>query len=349
VGKPVSLQIYGNMQRLAYTKLLEKFKDYDRKNGTNKAKQFKTDYQAELIDENNFIPKGYEQEYLKIEKSIFLNLAHSSIETYKSRLSWLGFTDEKIQSLTITPNLSQCEVCFNDDTRIGQFYHLNNRMLDYYGNGLRPTLHSATPLFVQKYTSPVDPTYKQYSHKIYQKTRSILRQEIVIGNDLKNNIDLSGQEPLGHLLFHDSETFKKYIYVKLYFRHKQIEQNNGKKSDYDEWKSGNYNHDDSFLRRTLKATLNDDPELEKCLKDVDLFDKFVDLEGPFKRKFFPFSPTKFKNRLLETGYVERLTGPTGHHRHGYYVKSQYFIDRFERPYRELRYRLMVQQEAQHES
>lgn len=80
------------------------------------------------------------------------------------------------------------------------------------------SFHDNTPLLVTKYMSDIEPNTTRFSHKIYKKTKKNLRNEIVLGNELKLSADIgNGRKPIYAQFFIHPEQMKRYMYAKMIF------------------------------------------------------------------------------------------------------------------------------------
>jgi hypothetical protein len=170
-GAPISLFIFANLQRIVYNKMKEDIPEVEKT------------FDHELLDENNFIPMGYEKEYLKYENQALEELKEKALGAYQIMLERNGFGPKEKRKSEMIFNISQIEICWNNELPLDPLEYLKDQMSAYHKHNLSSSsFHDNTPLLVTKYMSDIEPNVVRFSHKIYKKTKKNLRNEIFLYN-----------------------------------------------------------------------------------------------------------------------------------------------------------------------
>jgi hypothetical protein len=283
-GAPISLAGFYNMQRLVYNMLLQDHPEIEKA------------YNEEFIEESNFIPFGYEIEYLKYEKQVMEDLKEKTVEFFidmtrdKLKINPVDFVDG------IKISISQIEVCWNQELPFDAFGYLHDKMGFYVRDGLTHTaLHGETPLMVSKIYSDIEPNAVRFSFKNYKKSKRILRNEIVLGNELKTQ-GLDGNETLSDMFFRDVDEAKRFVYSKFILQ--VLRKTEG--VDEEEYRHG-YNRfirqktDDYEWKKRVLWSLVAQSGIEKEFQNIDVFDLFaeqINNVGYVKKSFFLVPDTK---------------------------------------------------------
>ncbi len=301
-GAPVSLFIYANMQRIVYKKMKEDIPEVEEA------------FNNELLDENNFIPIGYEKEYHKYEQQAFQELKHKAKKAYRKMLEREGFEQDEIRKAPMEFNISQIEICWNTALPLDPLEYLKEVMDNYHCCGIMDSsLHDTTPLLVTKYMSDIEPNTARFSHKMYKKTKKNLRNEIVLGKELKLFADIgTGRKPIHTQFFTDPEQMKRYLYAKLLFhftrRTSGFDKEKYQHGYHQFTKKSSYPNDEDkkhYLVAYLKYT-----DLHESFKDVSFFNNLVNelrTKGFVTRKFFhPWSNRFFDKNVSKSNDFERM-------------------------------------------
>ncbi|WNY25165.1 hypothetical protein [Methanolapillus millepedarum] len=234
-----------------------------------------------------------------------------AVEVYEdSLIKRLQFEASEVMDADKTVSINQIEMCWNQELPYDTVHYLSDKFDFFVENGLETvTLHSETPLLVTKYHSDIDPTEDRMAHKIYKKSKKILRNEIVLGNELKTDSPISNQT-LSDFFFTDSQTAKKFVYFKFilqYLRNtvgiKEEKYWHGYKRFISE-RRGDEEWKTSYLQAVLgKSGIN------KAFQDVEFFDVFVDhleAHGCVQRRFFKgWTDKKYRVNVVESREFER--------------------------------------------
>jgi hypothetical protein len=301
-GAPVSLFIYANLQRIVYKKMKEDIPEVEEA------------FNNELLDENNFIPMGYEKEYQKYEFEALQELKHKAKKAYYKMLERDGFEQEEIRKSPLEFNISQIEICWNTPLPLDPIKHMKKVMDNYHSyNLMNSSFHDNTPLLVTKYISDIEPNTTRFSHKIYKKTKKNLRNEIVLGNELKLSADIgNGRKPIHSQFFINPEQMKHYMYTKLIFHFTRRTSGFDKEKyqhGYHQWTRMNSIIEDRDKEHYLSALLRY-ADLHEDFKEVSFFNNLMDelqMKGFVTRKFFqPKSNKFFDNNIGKSVNFERI-------------------------------------------
>lgn len=316
-GAPVSLFIYANLQRIVYKKMKEDIPEVEEA------------FNNELLDENNFIPIGYEKEYQKYEFEALQELKHKAKKAYYKMLEREGFEQEEIRKAPLEFNISQIEICWNTPLPLDPIKHMKKVMDNYHSyNLMDSSFHDNTPLLVTKYMSDIEPNTTRFSHKIYKKTKKNLRNEIVLGNELKLSADIgNGRKPIYAQFFIHPEQMKRYMYAKLTFHFTRRTSGFDKEKyqhGYHQWTRMNSEVTDDDQKQYLTAYLQS-TELHESFKDISFFNNLVNelrTKGFVTRKFFhPWSNRFFDKNVSKSDDFERMKRGRYRVRHGSYLED----------------------------
>lgn len=331
-GRPVSLMVHANMQRLVWERILNDYPEYEEI------------YQAEFLTDSNFIPLGFEFLYLEYEKSVFANLQRNIHTTYKSMMGRLGFKDIDFEK--VDTRISQMELCWNlpIPTDVSKFLILKYEQLGKLG--LHSEIDSKTPLLATTFYSDVETGIKRFAHKEYRKSKKVFRNEIIFMGELKNEAFIVPARSYGNghtlpprtmsisdWLFRDLDNAKRYLFYKLHRRYRQVtgQETHG----YYDWRNTSYVVSESRRRKILNSILLDS-DLPDWLHDVDLFESLVDLPFIQRRFFKHFSEMEFRCRVRENPGLFQKIG------HGRYRLKHAAVPE----YRKVREALALQNELQ---
>ncbi len=293
-GAPVSLAGMYNVQRIVYDMLIQNNPEIEKA------------YNEELIAETNFIPIGYEAEYLRYERQVIEDLKNKTVEFFIDNvIEKLKLDEEDVLKADIKIYINQIEICWNQPLPFDAFGYLHKKTEFFVRKGLQDTtLHGETPLMVSKIYSDIEPNQPRIAFKNYKKTKRIMRNELILGNELKTP-GLIGIETLSDLFFRDVDEAKRFVYSKFILQFlrnteglDETEYSHGYnrflqlKMDDDEWKIG-------VLQYIVEKS--DIPPEFQDLKFFDVFtDQVLNSPGYVKRSFFRFLSDKKYERLVVT-------------------------------------------------
>ncbi|MDY0292547.1 MAG: hypothetical protein RBR02_09465 [Desulfuromonadaceae bacterium] len=297
-GAPISLAGFYNIQRIVYNMLLEKYPEIE------------DVYDEELIEETNFIPVGYEKAYLEFEEIVMDDLKQKTLEFFVDMTSERLKIDKEIFISGMKISINQIEVCWNQPLPFDTFGYLHEKMEFLVRNRLvDTTLHGGTPLLVSKIYSDIDPNFVRFSYKNYKKTKQNLRNEIVLGNELKTS-GLNESETLSDMFFRDVKEAKRFVYSKFILQFLRVTEG----LEEEKYSQG-YNrfvhlkmNDSDWIKKVLESYVWQS-EIDKEFKDIEFFDVFADQinsRGYVKRSFFRFlSDRTYRTLVSESDNFER--------------------------------------------
>ena len=299
-GAPISLAVIYNVQRIVYNMMIQKYPEVEEA------------YKNELLEETNFIPLGYEMEYLEFEKQVIEDIGNKTVDFYIDALiEKLNFNEKEVLDADIKINISQLEICWNQPLMFDSFTYLHEKTAFFVKSGLETTaLHGETPLMVSKIYSDISPNEARFAFKNYKKTKRILRNEIVLGNELKTR-GLKGRETLSDMFLRDCEAAKRFVYSKFILQYlRATEGLNETEYEHGYNKYINMRTEDGELKKRWLRTLVEKADIPKEFKDPEFFEVFTDQiinsPGYIRRPFFRFlSDKQFRRLVVDSDNFER--------------------------------------------
>ncbi len=214
----------------------------------------------------------------------------------------LGFDAEDVYKAPKKVSISQIEICWNQKKPFDAYHYLTDKLNFFKEIGLNHMdFHSDTPLMVTKYPSDIYPALIRMVHKIYVKTKFILRNEIILGSELKTTVPfICGT--LSDFFFTDSGRAKMFVYSKFILQH--LRRTLG--LDYEKYRHGYLRFvqtkrgDQQWKKKYLEGIL-ETYQLPDIFNDIDFFDSFSDLieaAGSVQRRNFSHLSYKQYRRLV---------------------------------------------------
>ncbi|HAE43014.1 MAG TPA: hypothetical protein DCG34_08885 [Clostridiales bacterium] len=291
-GRAISLMVHANLQVKAWQLVV---KDHP---------EFQAIYDKDFLREPNFVPIGYEQYYLEHEESAFREIQKKALDAYLRQMSLNGFND--VDRTKIKFQVLQAEVCWNNPLPTDPTTHLWLKCDQLSSIGLSPKYDAATPLMVQIFNSDVDSNQQRFAHKLYQKTKSILRSELIFKKyELSNEVHLSKlSEWRGNTLtisdyfLENLDLTKKYLYFKAHRRYQQI--SGLSDNDYYNWRNEDFIIPPEIIERHLTSVLyRHENDLPDWLLDVHTFNLMVDQDYFTRSHFKHFTEKQWRLRVRE--------------------------------------------------
>lgn len=276
---------------------------------------------------------------MQYEQGVISELYKEAVSLYESLLiDRLLFERSDVYEAPKKVSISQIEICWNQKRPFDVFHYLTDKINFFKEIGLNHMdFHSDTPLMVTKYPSDIVPQLIRFAHKIYLKTKMNLRNEIILGQELKTRVSfMSGT--LSDLFFMDSHLAKHYAYSKFIlqhlrrtlglaeekYRHGYLRFVQTKRGDQ-EWKK-------KYLEGILK-----DSGIPEEFTDIEFFDVFSDLIEVYgfvhRRNFSHLTYKQYRRLVSESPNFRRM----GHGRYRIKEKTVLFFANLE--YRTVRARL----------
>jgi len=240
---------------------------------------------------------------MKHEQAAISELNREAIEVYEEMMvQRLKFDADEVSEAPKSVALQQIEVCWNQPRPFDVFHYMMDKINYFEEIGLKHiSFHSDTPLMVTDYPSDIYPKIVRIAHKIYMKTKMNLRNELILGNELKTDVPfLNGT--LSDLFFADSDVAKKFTYSKFVLqvlrRTVGLEEEKYRHADLNfvQMKRGGHEWKRSYLQGLL-----DRAGVPAEFSDVDFFDVFSDIldsRGSVHRKNFSHLTAKQYRRVV---------------------------------------------------
>lgn len=214
----------------------------------------------------------------------------------------LDFDEADVYKAVKNVSISQIEVCWNQKKPFDAFHYLTDKLNFFEELGLKNmAFHSETPLLVTKYHSDILPGAVRMAHKIYVKTKFILRNELILGIELKTLVPFINGT-LSDLFFSNSHMAKMFVYSKFILQH--LRRTVG--LEYEKYRHGYLRFvqtkrgDQQWKKKYLEGLLKDSG-IPIEFMNIDFFDSFSDLietVGFVQRRNFSHLSYKQYRRLV---------------------------------------------------
>jgi hypothetical protein len=276
---------------------------------------------------------------MEYEQQVMDGLQRSAVEVFDHMMTkYLDFSEVEIGDAPKKVLISQIEVCWNQSRPLDVFHYMTDK-LEYFDEiGLKHIdFHSDTPLMVVDYPSDIYPELTRFAHKIYMKTKLNLRNELILGQELKTTVPFI-EGTLSDLFFIDSYLAKRFVYSKFILQF--LRRTEGLEEEKYRHAYLNFVHmkrgDSSWKKKYLQGML-DRSGIPKEFVNIEFFDVFsdlIDVYGSVHRKnFSQLSYMQFRRLVSESGDFRRM----GHGKYRIKEKSVLFNANLE--YRAVRARL----------
>ena len=166
-----------------------------------------------------------------------------------------------------------------------------------------------TPLMLVKFMSDIDPTQILFAYKLYKKSKKILRNEIILGNELKA-ASPTGSGTLSDFFFNNAAEAKKYVFFCFVLEYlRQTEGLNEEQYQHGYHRFVKMDWESEEHKKRYLQTLLINSKIQKEFQDVEFFDVFADqifVVGFVDRRFFSnLTDMQYRRIVRESGVFER--------------------------------------------